>query len=436
MALPVITPASTTTVVRLSASATAAEVSATQLPFNIAEYKTDQYFLSGAAEQVAYVYKMLGGDVLDIELTNQNVYSAYQAACMEYSYLVNIHQAKNSLPSMLGATTGTFDHLGHLLSGPTGSSVALKFPRFQAQLPRNVAKGFGASVGVGGDVPVYSASINLTSSVQDYDLQAAADIALSSSGHPELMGKRAVVTRVYYITPRAMWRFFAYYGGINVIGNMTTYGMYTDDSTFEVVPTWQNKLQAMMYEDSIYTRTSHHSYEIVDNKLRLYPVPAATDVSKMYFRFYIVPDAWQAGSTNDGIGGVNNLNTLPFENIPYTNINSIGKQWIRRYALALSKEMLSQIRGKFGGAIPSPGVTLTLNSSALASEADKEKTALREELVKVLDELTYAKITETQAGIAKNAAETMKYAPLPIFVGSFLLCLASQIPLVANILGC
>jgi hypothetical protein len=416
MALPTITPASTTTTVRLSSSATATEAStASNYPFSI--YTTDQYFLTGAAEQVAFVYKMLGGDVLDIELTNQNVFSAYQAACMEYSYLLNIHQAKNSLPNMLGNTTGTFDHKGSLLSGPTGSNVALKFPRFQAQLPRNVAKGFGASVGVGGDVPVYSASINLTSSVQDYDLQTAADAALTAAGKSNLVGKRAVVTKVYYITPRAMWRFFAYYGGINVIGNMTTYGMYTDDSTFEVVPTWQNKLQAMMYEDSIYTRTSHHSYEIVDNKLRLYPVPAVTDVTKMYFRFYIVPDAWEAGSTNDGIGGINNLNTLPFENIPYTNINSIGKQWIRRYALALSKEMLGQIRGKFGGNVPSPGVTITLNATALLGEAEKEKTALRDELVKVLDELTYAKITETQAGIAKNAAETMKYAPLPIFVG-------------------
>ena len=182
MALPTITPASTTTTVRLSSSATATEAStASNYPFSI--YTTDQYFLTGAAEQVAFVYKMLGGDVLDIELTNQNVFSAYQAACMEYSYLVNIHQAKNSLPNMLGNTTGTFDHKGSLLSARTNANVALKFPRFQAQLPRNVAKGFGASVGVGGDVPVYSASINLTSSVQDYDLQAAADTALTAAGN-------------------------------------------------------------------------------------------------------------------------------------------------------------------------------------------------------------------------------------------------------------
>jgi hypothetical protein len=417
MALPTLTPASTTTTVRLSSSATAAEAATNSYPFNIAEYSTNQYFLSGAAEQVSYVYKMLGGDVLDIELTNQNVFSAYQLACLEYSYLVNIHQAKNALPSMLGATTGTFDNDGNLLTGPTGSNAALKFPRFQMQLPRNVAKGNISSYGMGGDNPVYSASINLIPNVQDYDLQAAADTALSSSGRPDLMGKRAVVTRVFYVTPRAMWRFFAYYGGINVIGNMTTYGMYTDDSTFEVVPTFQNKLQAMMYEDSLYTRVSHHSYEIADNMLRLYPIPAVTDVYKMFFKFYIVPDAWSAGRTNDGIGGVNNLNTLPFENIPYTNINSIGKQWIRRYALALSKEMLGQIRGKFGGAIPAPGVTITLNATALLGEAKDEKDKLRDELTKVLDELTYAKIAETQASITKNSAEAMKMVPLPIFVG-------------------
>ena len=91
MALPTINPASTTTTVRLSASATAAEAATTAFPFNIAEYSTDQYFLSGAAEQVAYVYKMLGGDVLDIELVETQVYAAYEEATLEYSYLINLH---------------------------------------------------------------------------------------------------------------------------------------------------------------------------------------------------------------------------------------------------------------------------------------------------------------------------------------------------------
>ncbi len=41
-----------------------------------------------------------------------NVYSAYEEAVLEYSYIVNIHQSKNILHSSLGATTGTFDSDG------------------------------------------------------------------------------------------------------------------------------------------------------------------------------------------------------------------------------------------------------------------------------------------------------------------------------------
>ena len=72
--------------------------------------------------------------------------------------------------------------------------------------------------------------------------------------------------KVFYKTPNSMWRFFGYYGGLNAIGNLSSYGQYADDSTFEVIPTWHNKLQAMAYETAIYTRNSHFSYEIKNNK--------------------------------------------------------------------------------------------------------------------------------------------------------------------------
>ena len=76
---------------------------------------------------------------------------------------------------------------------------------------------------------------------------------------------------MFYKTPQAMWRFYGYYGGLNTVGNLSYYGQYADDSTFEVIPVWQNKSQAMAFEDSIYTRTSHFSYEIKNNKLRIFP---------------------------------------------------------------------------------------------------------------------------------------------------------------------
>ena len=215
-----------------------------------------------------------------------------------------------------------------------------------------------------------------------------------------------------------MWRFFGYFGGLNVVGNLSHYGQYTDDSTFELVPTWQNKLQAMAYEDNIYTRLSHYSYEIKDNKLRIFPQPLLlSDYKYMWVDFSIVPDAWdETGTTDTGIDGINNLNTIPFDNLPYENINAIGKQWIRRFALALSKETLAQIRGKFQ-TIPIPGESVNLNADALLSQAKEEQEKLREELKTILDELTYTELSKKDAEKADATNQVQKHVPLIIFQG-------------------
>jgi hypothetical protein len=118
-----------------------------------------------------------------------------------------------------------------------------------------------------------------------------------------------------------------------------------------------------------------------------------------------------------GESGVNNMNTLPFENLPYESINSIGKQWIRRFCLALTKETLGQIRGKFGGVVPIPGESVTLNASDLLSQAKDEQNALRDELKTQLDEMTYPKLTEQDKGMIDNSATILERVPLKIFVG-------------------
>jgi len=215
-----------------------------------------------------------------------------------------------------------------------------------------------------------------------------------------------------------MWRFYGYYGGLHSVGNLSTYGMYADDSTWEAIPPWQNKMQAMAYEDAIYTRNSHYSYEIKNNKLRIYPEHISSSPTKMWVQFTIPTDAWDPADEfqEREINGINNLNTLPFANIPYKNINSIGKQWIRRFALALTKEMLGQIRGKFS-TIPIPGESVTLNSDALLAQAKEEQDKLRDELKAVLDELTYSKLAETESAVIKATNELMQSVPYGIFVG-------------------
>ena len=213
-----------------------------------------------------------------------------------------------------------------------------------------------------------------------------------------------------------MWRFYGYYGGLNVVGNLSSYGQYSDDSTTQIVPVWQNKLQAMSYEDHLYTRTSHYSYEIIDNKLRLFPIPSTYSPAKFWFRFSIRENIW-TDEYNDGQDGVNNMNTLPFENIPYKNINSIGKQWIRRFCLALSKGTLGQVRSKFGNNVPIPGDNVTLNGADLLAQAKDEQEKLRTELKEQLEALTYDKLVETDSGIVDNVNNIQKHIPAGIFVG-------------------
>jgi len=193
--------------------------------------------------------------------------------------------------------------------------------------------------------------------------------------------------------------------------------MYADDSSFEIIPPWQNKAQAMAYEDAIYTRNSHYSYELKNNKLRIYPLSTTGGPKHLWFEFTIDAEPWDDQTDRqDDLDGINNMSTLPFANIPYANINSIGKQWIRRFALALVKETLGQIRSKFGQ-IPIPGSNVQLNGDKLISSAREEQKSLREELQKVLDELTYQKITEIQKAITDNTLETGKKLPMYIFVG-------------------
>jgi len=421
-----LSPVSQTSAVILPSTGSTTAVSGA-VPFGV--YTGSAAFLSGASAQVSYVYKKLGGDVVDVELTPANVYAAYEEAVLEYSYIVNLHQGKNVLSNVLGSQTASFDHKGDITSGPSGSN--LKYPRFSLGYSRRVGDAAAAAGGFGGTIPQYSASFKVVKDQQDYDLQSiiqsASDSGVDDGGdavsYADKVGdKRIIVTKVFYKSPRAMWRFYGYYGGLNVVGNFSTYGQFADDSTFEIIPTWQNKLQAMAYEDSIYTRTSMYSFELINNRLKLYPSPeqygfgdAMND--RIWVRFYVDLEPYELDGTVDtGIEGVSNMNTLPFDNIPFENINAIGQQWVRKYSLALCKEMLGQIRGKFT-TIPIPGESVTLNHSELLSQAKSEQETLKDKLAQMLKDTEYVALAKQDQEITDAATNVLKVTPLPIFVG-------------------
>jgi len=430
MSTPALTPLTQTSRIKLPSVGAISDV-ADALPFAVPQYVDEPAFLSGAVDQVAFTYKMFGGDVLDIEITDCQVYAAYEYATLEYSSMINSHQARNVLSDVLGFPTGTFDSDGELKSGSelssslSGASLAVMYPEFDLKGALDISKAISTEAGIGGTKTFYSASVDVVAGIQDYDLQARV-VELGASGSGELFegligDSRVTIRRVWYKTARAMWRFYGYYGGLNAVGNLSTYGQYSDDSTFEVIPSWHNKLQAMAYEDNIWTRISHYSFELRDNKVRLFPMPSTSELLKMWFEFTIDDNDVYNLNASGSVGtarsrGVNNFNTVPFANIPYCNINSMGKQWIRRFALAISKEQLGLVRSKLDS-IPLPGDKVTLNGPALVEAGVSEQDKLRETLKEYLDLVTYNALAEQRAELVENSERVNQKIPKPIFVG-------------------
>lgn len=410
--------------VALPETGSTSNVQPSTLPFGMyADPSSPLYsetFISGAAQQVTYTYKKLGGDVLDIELTESNVYAAFEDAVLEYAYHINLHQAESALSRMLGSQTGTFDHHGELVSGSAlsasnnGRGIELKYPRHTLRNTRGYSEGYATQIGVGKNAHQYSASIETQQERQDYNVQKALEDEANDHIPDSVLDKQIIITEVFYKTPRASWRFYGYYGGLNVVGNLHNYGQYSDDSTFEIVPVWQNKLQSIQYEDAIYTRLSHFSYELMGDKIRIYPAPDSVGPDRIWFRFRVPEDPWEEGEYESGVDGINNLNSAPFANIPFEKINAIGKQWIRRYALAVCKEMLGQVRGKFQN-IPIPGESVTLNASDLLDQARTEKDELKEELNETLEKLTYDEMAQRESETADAIENVQRKSPLPIY---------------------
>jgi hypothetical protein len=205
MSLPILTPTSQTSAIILPITGNTDNVAAAT-PLGVYDSSTE--FLSGAAAQVAFTYKRLGGDVLDIELTEENVYANFEDAVLEYSYLINIHQSKNILGSALGGTTGSFDHTGEITTGPTNAQ--LKYPKLNFEIAFKIGDKFATEAGIGGTQPIYSASVTTVADQQDYDLQ---QILEDDAKYGSIVGnKRVKIRNVFYISPRQMWRFYGYYG--------------------------------------------------------------------------------------------------------------------------------------------------------------------------------------------------------------------------------
>jgi len=362
-------------------------------------YDNDIEFQTDADKVTVFCGRRLGYPLADVELQDINLYTAFEEAVTTYGNEVFAYKASENYLSLEGSTTGS--DLNYKLTQPNlGTEI-------------RIAESYGVEAGVGGNVEYRTGSINLVTNQQEYDLNTFASSSGIESGDLE-------IKKIFYEAPPAIVRYFDPYAGTgtDVQGLMDSFGFgqYSPGINFMMMPINFDlaKIQAIELNDQV--RKSNYSFELVNNKLRIFPIPQR-DGLKLYFKYILKSDRNRPTVTGDiGSGVVTDISTVPYVNPTYKYINSIGRQWIFEYTLALSKEMLGYIRGKYT-TVPIPGADVTLNHGDLITAATSEKTALLERLRGYLDETSRSKLLEKKANEAEFLQKDLNKVPYTIYIG-------------------
>jgi hypothetical protein len=371
-----------------------------QTPFGI--YDDDYVFQEDAPKMALWCARRLGFPIQNVELQDENFYACFEESVSEYSAQVNQFNIRNDLYSLKGRDTGT-NYSGKLVEGSILPHLV------------QISDAYGTLVGVGGNTEIKKTKITLTEGQQVYDLDTLIS-AVSESGN------RIDVSKVYFEATPAINRFFDPYsvsgqGTLNLIDEFG-FGSYSPAAQFVLMPVFEDLLRIQHIEFNDQIRKSAHTFNIVDNKLTIFPRPTATTIStkpNIYIDYFVRKD-FVANSTSVKSNVVSDFSNAGYDFIQYTTINDVGKQWIRKYTLALVKELLGAIREKYS-TIPIPGSEISLDGAALRSEAQTEKEALMTQLRETLEELSRKVQFENKANEAKQQQEMLQKVPLAIYIG-------------------
>ena len=368
-------------------------------------FDSDSEFQTEADAMITFVKRKLGDDVLSVELTKKQIWACFEEAFLEYGSIVNQYQARSQLLSLLGMQTGSLNE------------ATQKLPRDTLNYIIRLAEPYAVEAGLGGTYNSVSGSIQLRQNVQDYDLYSelldpsTGTPVVSSSLNPEHRKMR--VFEIMHFNPSAAYRFFDTTSAINYLNNEFSFESFTPETVFYVLPVFEDILRGGQMNISNRVRRSNYSYRVTGTKLRIFPTPTAENPLKLWIRVGFESNPLNPAFTDNSIGGVSNLSNVPYGNFIYSKVNSLARQWVRQYTLALSKELLGMIRSKFNS-VPIPGGDLQLDGGDLKSAAKEEKDKLRTDLKEMLDSMTYNKLIETKATEIDNVQKILKSIPVPM----------------------
>ena len=374
-------------------------------------FDSDSVFQTEADAMVTFVKRRLGDDILSVELTKKQIWASFEEATLQYSRIVNEYQAKSQLNNWLGQATGSL----------SGSEQI--YPKENLEYLARFAEPYAMEAGIGGSYNSFSGSIALESGRQDYDLYTelkdASGTPLFDSPENNPKGKMRI-REVFHFSPSAAYRFFDTTSAINYLNNEFSFESFTPETIFYVLPVFEDILRAGQLDISQRVRRSNYSYKIMGRNFRVYPTPSTESRTELYLRVQFQANPLSSSMPDSTIYGVSNMSNVPFGNLQYSKINSIARQWIRQFTLAIASEVLGNIRSKFS-TVPIPGNDLTLNGSDLVNRGREDQTKLNTELREMLESMTYDKIVETEANRAENIMKQLRMIPVPngmaIFTG-------------------
>ena len=279
-----------------------------------------------------------------------------------------------------------------------------------ATLTTTIAEDYASEAGVGGHYTIISGCLQMTPGVQDYDLNTWA--AESASLSP---GDRIEIRRIFYEEPPAIVRFFDPYAGtgtgIQSLLETFGFGQFSPGINFLLMPISFDvqKIQAIEFNDQI--RKSAFSFNLVNNKLRIFPIPSFD--KKLYFEYVKISDKFSVIKDNRN-NVVTDIMNVPYRNPIYSKINTVGRTWIFKYTLALSREIEAHIRIQFAN-VNVQGVG-SLQGSELVADARTEKEQLVTELKEMLNETSRKGQLERKQQESQFQRDTLQQVPLPIYI--------------------
>jgi hypothetical protein len=374
-------------------------------PFGFYDY--DPEFQVDADKVAKYCAQRLGWPIENVELQDVNFYTAFEQAVTVYGNELYAYQVRENMLNLEGLPVTT-PFLNNTQITPNMGNII------------RISEQYGEEAGTGGNTNWYSGSVVLTGSVQDYDL----DVWAQQNG---ISGSNLEIKRVFYQGVPASATYY-YGGGIGLgagwggffgaLGGVAGYGAANN---YLVTPLSYNVAAIQEVELGNDILFSAYTFQIINNKLRVFPVPTDGDTGTNYWFQYLLKDerlenSLASGSGVSGSGLVTNVSNVPYGNPIYSQINSIGRAWIFEYTLALCKEMLGYVRNKYSQ-IPIPGAEVTLNGDTLTASAATDKDALIVRLREYFDQTSRQSMLERRASESDFSQNELNKTPMTIYIG-------------------